>query len=165
VRATSAARRSPIPRGLSIGPSLTFARAGAPVLDVGGGWWSAKGLVVSALPGHRRLGEMPHRHQIKTHRSGMQVHVLTAHGTDAGRTVDRRGRRACLLKSLLHEEIAPRCLRRRPARWRSGPPSPAGLMRRGSSLGGLSNSKVAKELFASASSAKVHHLPAIQSLA
>jgi len=29
-------------------------------------------------------------------------------------------------------------------------------MRRGSSLGGLSNSEIAKELFASASSAQVH---------
>jgi len=33
---TSVQARSPIPRGLSIGPSLTFARADAPVLDVGG---------------------------------------------------------------------------------------------------------------------------------
>jgi hypothetical protein len=38
-------------------------------------------------------------------------------------------------------------------------------MRRGSSLGALSNSKVANELFASASSAEVHHVPVIQSLA
>jgi len=39
-------------------------------------------------------------------------------------------------------------------------------MRRDSSLGGLSDSKVAKELFASASSAKVHHVAGfIQSLA
>jgi hypothetical protein len=43
-----------------------------------------------------------------------------------------------------------------------GPPSPAGLMRRGSSPGALGNSKVANELFASASSAKVHHVPVIQ---
>jgi len=38
-------------------------------------------------------------------------------------------------------------------------------MRRGSSLGALSNSKVANELFTSASSAEVHHVPVIQSLA
>ena len=37
-------------------------------------------------------------------------------------------------------------------------------MRRGSSLGGLSNSKVANELFASASSAKVHHVPVYSKL-
>jgi hypothetical protein len=42
--------------------------------------------------------------------------VLTAYCTDADRTVDRRGRRACLLKGLPHEEIAPRCVRRRPTR-------------------------------------------------
>jgi len=38
----------------------------------------------------------------------MQLHVLAAYCADAGRTVDRRGRRACLLKGLPHEEIAPR---------------------------------------------------------
>ena len=75
-----------------------------------------KGLVVPALPGHRRVDETPHRPQIKTQRSGMRVQVLTAHCTDVSRTVDQRGRRACLLKGLPHEEIAPRCLRRRPAR-------------------------------------------------
>jgi ATP/maltotriose-dependent transcriptional regulator MalT len=37
-------------------------------------------------------------------------------------------------------------------------------MRRGSSLGALSNSKVANELFASASSAKVHHVPVYSKL-
>jgi hypothetical protein len=108
--------RSPIPRGLSIGPSLTFARADTPVLDVGGDGAECHGLVVSALPGHRRVDETPHRPQIKTQPSGMQVHVLAAHCADAGRTVDRRGRRACLLKGLPHEEIAPRCVGRRPAR-------------------------------------------------
>jgi len=46
--------------------------------------------------------------------------VLAAHCADAGCTVDRRGRRACLLKGLPHEEIAPRCVRWRPARRRSG---------------------------------------------
>jgi hypothetical protein len=75
-----------------------------------------KGLVVPALPGHRRVDETPHRPQIKTQRSRMQVQVFTAHCTDWGRTVDQRGRRACLLKGLPHEEIALRCLRRLPAR-------------------------------------------------
>lgn len=65
-----------------------------------------QGPVVSALPGHRRVDETPHRPQIKTQRSGMQVLVLTAYSTDADRTVDRRGRRACLLNDLPHEEIA-----------------------------------------------------------
>jgi hypothetical protein len=36
---------------------------------------------------------------------------------------------------------------------------------RDSSLGGLSNSEIAKEVFVSASIAKVHHVPVIQSLA
>ena len=49
----SAPRETPIPRGLSMGPSLTFARADAPVLDVGGDGVECKGLVVPALPGHR----------------------------------------------------------------------------------------------------------------
>jgi len=105
-----------MPRGLSIGLSLTFARADTPVLDVGGDGAECHGLVVSALPGigvsmRRRTGP-----RIKTQPSGMQLHMLAAHCADAGRTVDRRGRRACLLKGLPHEEIAPRCVRRRPAR-------------------------------------------------
>jgi len=51
----------PTRRGLSIGLSLTFARADAPVLDVGGDGAECHGLVVSALPGHRRVDETPHR--------------------------------------------------------------------------------------------------------
>jgi len=43
----------------------------------------------------------------------MQLHVLAARCADAGRAVDRRGRRACLLKGLPREEIAPR----RPPGW------------------------------------------------
>ena len=39
------------------------------------------------------------------------------------------------------------------------------LMQRDSSLGGLRNSEIAKEVFVSASIAKVHHVPVIQSLA
>jgi len=64
-------------------------------------------------------------------RPGMRVHVFTAHCTDAGRMGDRRGRRACLLKGLPHEEIARRVravapgemkLRRDDARARRRPP-------------------------------------------
>ena len=98
--------RSPIPRGLSIGPSLTFAHADTPVLDVRGDSAECHRLVVSAFAGasmRRRTGP-----RIKTQPSRMQLHVLAAHCADAGRTVDRRGRRACLLKGLPHEEIAPR---------------------------------------------------------
>jgi hypothetical protein len=50
-----------------------------------------KGLVVPALPGHRRVEETPHKPQINTQRSGMEVQVLTAHCTDGGRMVDQRG--------------------------------------------------------------------------
>ena len=44
------------------------------------------------------------------------------------------------------------------------PPSPAGLMQRDSSLGGLSNSGIAMELFVSASIAKVHLVPVCSKL-
>jgi hypothetical protein len=66
------------------------------------GWWYqlCRGISVSM---RRRTGP-----RIKTQPSRMQLHVLAAHCADAGRTVDRRGRRACLLKGLPHEEIAPR---------------------------------------------------------
>src|SRR5262249_2978851 len=106
-------------------PVAAFARADAPVLDVGAmarsakGWWCQLcwGIGVSM---RRRTGP-----QTKTQRSGMQVHVFTAHCTDAGPTVDRRGRRACLLKGLPHEEIAPRCVRRRRHGRRSASPAAA----------------------------------------
>jgi len=74
------------------------------------GWWCrlCQGIGASM---RRRTGP-----QIETERSGVRVHVLTADCADADRMVDRRGRRACLLKGLPHEEIAPRCVRRRLAR-------------------------------------------------
>ncbi len=56
----SPSSRSPIPRGLSIGPSLTFARRYA-CSGCRGRCAECPGLVVSALPGHRRVDETPHR--------------------------------------------------------------------------------------------------------
>src|SRR6266487_5516559 len=47
-----------------LGPSLTFARADAPVLDVRGDGTERQGLVVSALPGHRRVDETPRGPQL-----------------------------------------------------------------------------------------------------
>lgn len=99
------------------------------------------------------------RAQIKTQRSGMQVHVLTA--CAQMRTVRSIGAGAlpACLKGLPHEESAPAVRAAAAGAMTVRPASPAGLMRRDSSPGGLSNSEIARELFVSASTAKVHLVP------